>query len=313
MNHTVGWIFFHLLVFFLLFLDLKVFHRKAHAVKVREAVGWSAFWIFLALCFNAGVYYFLGRQAALEFLTGYVLEKSLSVDNLFVFLLIFSAFKVPATYQHTTLFWGIVGALVMRAIFIFSGVALIHKFHWIIYLFGAFLIFTGAKLFFEKEKEFVPSQNIAVRLFRKLMPVTHDYHGVKFFIREHGKLAATPLFIVLLVIETTDVIFAVDSIPAILSITTDSFIVYTSNIFAILGLRALYFALAGMMQIFHYLHYGLGMILVFVGVKMVSADFFEIPIGVSLGVIAAILAVSMIVSAIFPKRESPAGPHEIQG
>ncbi len=302
--HTVGWIFFHVLVFILLFLDLKVFHRKAHAVHVKEALGWSAFWIFLALCFNAGVYYFLGRQAALEFLTGYLLEKSLSVDNLFVFLLIFSCFKVPAVYQHKTLFWGIIGALMMRAIFILTGVTLIHKFHWMIYLFGGFLVFTGIKLFFEKEKEFVPEKNLAIRLFRKLMPVTSIYHEAKFFIKEHGKLTATPLFVVLIVIETTDVIFAVDSIPAILSITTDPFIVYTSNIFAILGLRALYFALAGMMEMFHYLHYGLGTILVFVGGKMLAADYFHIPIGVSLAIIGAILLASIVFSLIFAKAKS---------
>lgn len=296
-----GWIIFNAVVIVLLVLDLVVFHRKSHVISVREALWWSAFWIGLALAFNVGVYYVLGGDLALKFFTGYILEKSLSVDNLFVFLLIFSYFKVPAQYQHNVLFWGILGALIMRAIFIFFGVALIHHFHGIIYIFGAFLVYTGIKLIFEKEKEVHPEKNPVLKLVRRIMPITPDYDGQKFFVRRNGKLFATPLLIVLLVVETTDVVFAVDSIPAILAITTDTFIVYTSNVFAILGLRALYFALAGLMVMFRYLHYGLGAILAFVGIKMLIADFYKLPIGVALGVIAGILTLTIIVSL----RETP--------
>jgi tellurite resistance protein TerC len=296
-----AWVGFNAVVVVLLVLDLVVFHRHSHVIKVKEALLWSAFWIALALVFNVGLYFTMDADHALKFFTGYVLEKSLSVDNLFVFLLIFSYFKVPAQYQHNVLFWGILGALVMRAIFIFCGVALLHHFHWVIYVFGAFLVFTGFKLVFEKEKEVDPSKNPVLKLFRRFMPVTAGYEGDRFFVRHAGRLHATPLFIVLLVVETTDVVFAVDSIPAILAITTDSFIVYTSNVFAILGLRALYFALAGLMGMFRYLHYGLGAILAFVGVKMLIADFYKIPIGLALGVIAGILALTILVSL----RETP--------
>jgi len=297
------WILFNLFVFGMLILDLAVFNRHPHEIKIKEAVAWSVIWIALALAFNLGVYFFRGSEAALKFLTGYVLEKSLSVDNLFVFLLIFSYFHVPASYQHKVLFWGILGALVMRALFIAGGIALLHYFHWIIYVFGAFLILTGIKLAFEKDKEIHPERNPILKIFRRLMPVTQGYEKEKFFVKKDQKLFATPLFIVLLVIETTDVIFAVDSIPAILAITTDPFIVYTSNVFAILGLRALYFALAGMMQLFHHLHYGLAMILVLVGVKMLIADFYKIPIHIALLLIAAILGLSVIASILWPKRE----------
>jgi tellurite resistance protein TerC len=277
-----------------------VFHRKAHVVKIKEALIWSAVWITLALLFNLGIYFWRGEVAALEFLTGYLLEKSLSVDNLFVFLLIFSYFRVPALYQHKVLFWGILGALIMRAIFIAAGVTLITKFHWVIYVFGAFLIFTGIKMALQKGKEIHPEKNPVLKLFRRMMPVTGDYEGGKFFSKLEGRRTATPMFIVLLVVETTDVVFAVDSIPAILAITYDPFIVYTSNVLAILGLRALFFALAGIMQLFHYLHYGLSLILVFIGVKMLIADIYKIPITIALAVVAGILLFSVIASLMRP-------------
>lgn len=287
----------------MLFLDAAVFHRKAHEVKFKEALLWSAFWISLALLFNVGIYFYKGKEAALQFLAGYLIEESLSVDNLFVFLLIFSYFRVPHLHQHKILFWGILGAQVMRAIFIFAGVALIHQFHWIIYLFGAFLVFSGFKLFFEKDKKVDPEKNIVLRVFKKFFPVTHSYHDGKFFIREAGRWVATPLFVVLLVIETTDLLFAVDSIPAILAITKDPFIVYTSNIFAILGLRALYFALAELMKLFHHLHYGLGAILIFVGVKMLLESVWNIPIAAALGFIVVTLIVSVISSIMCPAEK----------
>jgi tellurite resistance protein TerC len=299
-NHTLGWIIFNLFVLAMLVLDLKVFHGHAHEVKIKEALVWSVFWIVLSLMFNLGIYFWMGSKPALEFLTGYLIEKSLSVDNIFVFLLIFSYFGVSPLYQHKVLFWGIIGALVMRAILIFAGVALIERFHWIIYVFGAFLIFTGVKLAMEKDKEIHPEKNPALIFFRRLVPITEGYENDKFFIKRAGRLMATPLFVVLIVVETTDVVFALDSIPAILAITLDPFIVYTSNVFAILGLRALYFALAGLLQLFHYLHYGLSAILVFVGAKMLLSNFYHIPVGVALGVVAGILALSVIASIIRP-------------
>jgi len=302
LNHPIGWIIFNAFVFLMLFLDLKVFHAKAHEIRIKEALLWSVFWTVLALLFNGGVYFFMGRDAGMKFFAGYLLERALSFDNLFVFLLVFTYFKVPGPIQHKALFWGIIGALVMRALFIMGGIALIHAFHQVMYVFGAFLIYTGFKLLVQKDKEMDLGKNPAVLLFRRFMPVTEDYHGEKFFVREKGRLHATPLFVVLLLIESTDVIFAVDSIPAILGVTTDPFLVYTSNIFAILGLRALYFALAALMKIFQYLNYGLSLILTFVGVKMLIAGFYEIPIGFSLGVIAGILALSMALSLLFPKK-----------
>lgn len=298
LNQILLWSGFGLFVIAMLALDLAVFHKKAHEVKIKEALMWSAIWIALALFFNLGVYIHKGPDTALRFLTGYLLEKSLSVDNLFVFLLIFQYFHVSHKYEHKILFWGIVGALVFRALFIAAGITLIHKFHWIIYVFGAILIWTGFKLALEKEKEVEPEKNVVLKVFRKLMPVADRYEGEKFFIRKDGKIFATPLFVVLLVIETTDVIFAVDSIPAILAITTDPFIVYTSNVFAILGLRALYFALAGVMQMFKHLHYGLAAILVFVGIKMIISEHYKIPIWISLSVIAFILCISIIASTL---------------
>lgn len=297
------WVLFNLFVVLMLVIDLGVFNRRAHTVKVKEALLLSALWIGLALIFNAGIYYWVGKPAALEFLTGYIIEKSLSVDNLFVFLLIFSYFKVPSAYQHRILFWGILGAIVMRAIFIFTGVALIHKFSWIVYVFGAFLIFTGIKLVVQKEKEIRPENNIVLKLFKKIMPINGSIDEGRFFKKMDGRIFATPMFVVLLVIETSDLIFAVDSIPAILAITKDTFIVYTSNVFAILGLRALYFALAGVMDMFHYLNYGLALILSFVGVKMIVANFYKIPTGIALGTVAGILMLSILVSMIWPKAE----------
>lgn len=300
---SVVWISFLAFVILMLALDLGVFHRKAHEIKLREALIWSAVWISLALIFNYGVYVFMGKQKAMEFLTGYVIEKSLSIDNLFVFIMLFAYFKVDVKYQHKVLFWGILGALVMRAIFIFAGVALINKFHWIIYVFGALLIFTGIKMVFQKEEQINPERNPLVRLFKKFFPFTNEDQDGKFFVKKNGKRFATPLFVVLLIVEFTDLIFAVDSIPAILAITNDTFIIFTSNVFAILGLRALYFALAGITQYFHYLKYGLAAILVFVGVKMTIVDLYKIPIVTSLLVISGILVISVIVSVLFPKKE----------
>lgn len=296
------WIGFNVFVLAMLALDLGVFHRKAHEIKFKEALTWTAVWIALALVFNVIVYRLWGSQVGLQFLTGYLIEKSLSVDNVFIFLLIFTYFKVPAKYQHEVLFWGIIGALVCRAIFITVGITLLEHFHWLIYVFGAFLVFTGIKLAMEKNKEIHPERNVVLRLFRRMMPVTDQYQGGKFFVRKDGRTWATPLFVVLLVVETTDVIFAVDSIPAILAITKDPFIVYTSNVFAILGLRALYFVLAGVMEKFHHLHYGLAAILGFVGVKMLVSELYKIPVAVSLGFIAAALAVSIAASLVWPQK-----------
>jgi tellurite resistance protein TerC len=287
----------------MLVLDLGVFHRRAHTVKFREALAWSAAWIALAAIFAVIIFFWHGRTPALEFATGYVIELSLSVDNLFVFLLIFRFFQVPAIHQHKVLFWGILGALIMRAVFIAAGVGLIVRFHWIIYVFGAFLVYSGIKLFFQKEAEIHPEKNPILRLFRRWVPVTKEYVGNKFFVRSPG-LYATPLFIVLLVVETTDLLFAVDSIPAILAITRDAFIVYTSNVFAILGLRSMYFALAGMMEMFRYLHYGLSLVLIFVGAKMLLSHYFEIPTPVVLTVVAGVLAISVIASMANPKRNA---------
>lgn len=317
MEHiSIMWIGFNLFVLAMLALDLGIFHKTAHEVKMKEAISWTLVWISLALLFNAAIYYFWdwmapgslysNKEAALAFLTGYVIEKSLSVDNVFVFLMVFTYFHVPGVYQHKILFWGILGALVMRAVFIFAGVALITKFHWMIYIFGAVLIVTGIKMVTQKGKKLEPEKNPVIKMFRKFFPVSDQYHADHFFAKLNGRTVATPMFLVLLFIETTDVIFAVDSIPAILAITKDPFIVYTSNVFAILGLRALYFALAGIMNLFHYLHYGLSVILVFVGSKMMAADLFKIPIETSLLVIVAILALSVAASILFPPAKETA-------
>jgi tellurite resistance protein TerC len=292
------WIAFNLFVLGMLALDLGVFHRKAHTVSLREASVWSAVWIALAMIFNLGILFFWGHDKALEFLTGYVIEKSLSVDNLFVFLMIFQYFATPPQFQHRLLFWGIAGALILRAIFIATGAALLESFHWMIYIFGGFLVITGVRMLLEREEKLQPEKNPVVRLFQRWIPLSHSYHGQHFFVRLNGKTHATMLMLVLVVVETTDVIFAADSIPAIFAITRDPFIVYTSNVFAILGLRALYFLLAGIMQMFAYLKVGLSFVLVFVGAKMLVADVYEIPIGVSLATVGGILALSILVSLV---------------
>lgn len=285
-------------------LDLFVFHRKAHEVKVKEALLTSLFWIVLALIFNVIIYYWKGEQSAMEFLTGYLIEKSLSVDNLFVFILIFNYFGVAPKYHHKLLFWGVLGALVLRAIFILVGVALIAKFHFLIYIMGAFLIYTGIKMAFSHDNEIDPENNPLVKWASKYLPMKRTSEEGKFFVRENGKLFATPLFLVLIMIESTDVVFAVDSIPAILAISKDPFIVYTSNVFALLGLRALYFALAGIIQLFHYLHYGLSLILAFIGVKLVLSDIYHIDMKYALIGVGAILALSIIASLLFPKKDA---------
>ena len=300
------WIGFNLFVLLMLALDLGVFHRKAHVVSIKEATIWSVVWISLALVFNLGLYLFwdqlsptstyTNREAALAFFTGYLIEKSLSVDNIFVFVLIFTFFAVPAAYQHRVLFWGILGALIMRGTLIAVGATLLKEFHWIIYVFGAFLIFTGIRMALHRNEKMHPEQNPLVRLLRRVMPVTDNYEGDKFFIRRAGTLMATPLLLVLILVESTDLVFAVDSIPAIFAVTNDPFIVYTSNVFAILGLRSLYFLLAGVVDKFYYLKLGLSAVLVFVGTKMVLVDLYKIPVGASLGVIASILAISVIAS-----------------
>jgi tellurite resistance protein TerC len=296
-ERLILWIAFNVFVLGMLALDLGIFHRKAHAVSIKEASIWSALWILLALVFNLGIYFVWGQEKALEFLTGYVIEKSLSVDNLFVFLMIFQYFGTPAIYQHRVLFWGIVGALIMRAIFIATGAALLENFHWMIYVFGAFLIITGIKML-QGDAKLEPDKNPVVRLFQRWVPITNEYQGQQFFVRREGKIYATLLMLVLVVVETTDVIFAVDSIPAIFAITMDPFIVYTSNVFAILGLRALYFMLAGVMEMFVYLKVGLSFVLCFVGAKMLLGDFYRIPIGISLGVVGGILILSVVVSLL---------------
>ena len=300
------WIGFNVFVLALLAVDLGVFHRKAHAVSIKEATAWSIVWVSLAMIFNLGIYFTWGEQKALEFFTGYVIEKSLSVDNLFVFVMIFQYFSTPTEYQHRVLFWGILGALILRAIFIAAGSALLNQFHWMIYVFGAFLVFTGIKMLLQGDEKLKPERNPVVRLFERWVPMTREYHGQSFMIRTNGKTRATLLLLVLIVIETTDVIFAVDSIPAIFAVTQDSFIVYTSNVFAILGLRALYFMLAGVMQMFVYLKFGLSLVLCFVGAKMLLTDIYKIPIGASLAVIGTVLLLSIIASWWTTQRKSPA-------
>jgi len=297
------WILFNVFVLSMLALDLWVFHRPAHLIKFREAVAWSVTWIVLAMAFAVLVYFWRGRDSAVEFTTGYIIELSLSVDNLFIFLLIFRYFQVPGDHQHKVLFWGILGALAMRAVFIVVGIGLIQRFHWVTYIFGAFLVYSGIRLFGKKDAVLEPEKNPVLRLFRKCMPVTENYEGDKFFVRRGG-LYATPLLIVLLVVETTDLLFATDSIPAVLAITLKAFIVYTSNVFAILGLRSMYFVLAGMMEVFHYLHYGLSAVLIFIGAKMLTADYYPIPTLVALGVVAGALAISMLASVVHPQRKA---------
>jgi tellurite resistance protein TerC len=297
------WIGFTLFILAMLALDLGVFHRKAHVVRLKEAALWSGVWVSLALAFNAWVFWQFGSQKGLEFTTGYLIEKSLAVDNVFVFAVIFSYFAVPALYQHRVLFWGILGALVMRAIFIFAGAALLSAFHWIIYIFGAFLLLTGVKLLLKRNEHPNPEKNPVLRLLRRVMPMTNQYHGQRFTIMQNGRRLATPLLAVLLLVEATDLVFAVDSIPAIFAVTTDPFIVYTSNIFAILGLRSMYFLLAGVMDRFIYLKVGLGAVLVFVGTKMVLTDIYKVPIVASLLIIATLLTTSVVLSLWRTRRE----------
>jgi tellurite resistance protein TerC len=297
------WIGFVSFLALMLAIDLGIFHRKSHTVSFKESLGWTLVWIALAMIFAAIVYYWKGSDKAIEFITGYVIELSLSIDNLFIFILVFSYFHVPQQYQHKVLFWGILGALVMRVIFIFAGVALISKFHWIIYVFGAIIIVSGVKMLFQKDKKIEPEKNPLIRLVKKMIPVTNEYHGDQFFIKiKNGAWAATPLFIVLVFVEITDLIFAVDSIPAILAITTDTFIVFTSNAFAILGLRSLYFALAGMLNLFRFLHIGLSFVLIFIGLKMVLSDIYKVPIEYALLIVLSILLTSICASLILKKK-----------
>ncbi len=299
------WIAFILFIMLMLAIDLGIFHRKTHAVSFKESLAWTVVWIGLAMLFCAVVYFWKGPEKSIEFLTGYIIELSLSVDNLFVFILIFSYFHVPLQYQHKVLFWGILGALVMRVIFIFAGVALINKFHWIIYVFGSIIIISGIKMLSQKDTKIEPDKNPVIRLVKKMLPVTNEYHGDNFFVKiQNGILAATPLFIVLVFVEITDLIFAVDSIPAILAITTDTFIVFTSNVFAILGLRSLYFALAGMINMFRFLHIGLSFILIFIGLKMVCSNVYKIPIEYALVAVVSILLASIAASLIFKKKHA---------
>jgi tellurite resistance protein TerC len=304
MDQTWLWIGFNAFVLAMLAVDLLVFHKEAHEVHVREATAWSVVWIVLALIFGAGVYAFMGRQAGLQYFAGYVIEKALSVDNIFVFVLIFSLFRVPPAFQHRILFWGIIGALLMRGAMIAAGAYLIEQFHWILYLFGAFLVFTGIRMATQVEHDLDPNANPVIRILRRLLPVTSDYEGQKFFVRRavggHRRLFATPLFVVLVLVETTDLIFAVDSIPAIFAVTQDPFVIYSSNVFAILGLRALYFLLADVVHRFHYLRLGLALVLVFVGGKMLAADFYTVPIGLSLAIILSLLGLAIGASVWWP-------------
>ena len=302
----IFWVIFCIIIVVMLALDLGVFNKKSHEIKLKEALSWVAVWVSLAMIFNLIILFQFGKTKALEFLTAYVIEYSLSIDNIFVFIMVFSFFSVRKEYQHKVLFWGILGAVIMRAIFIFAGVALINKFHWIVIVFGGFLVFTGLKMLLQKEEAKVePEKNGLVRLLKKFLPVSDHFHGSSFFVKKEGKTYATPLFVVLLIIESTDLIFAVDSIPAVLAISKDTFIVFTSNIFAILGLRSLYFAISGIMGLFRFLKIGLALVLTFVGLKMLAAFFdFEIPVTISLSVIVSILLLSILASLIIKKGDS---------
>lgn len=305
MSEAGLWGIFVLVVTGIMALDLGILNRKSHEVKFKEALGWCTVWILTALAFNAGVLVWKGTDKAVEFLTAYVIEYALSVDNIFVFIVVFAYFQIPKKYQHKVLFWGILGAVVLRAVFIGVGVAAIHRFSWIMYVFGAFLVFTGVKLAVKKDEETNPENNLGVKILRRLMPVTHSFERGHFFARINGRLHATTLLVTLVVVEMTDVIFAVDSIPAVLAVSHDPFIAYTSNIFAIMGLRSLYFALSGVMDLFHFLRYGLSVILVFVGAKMLAADFVHLPPAASLGIIVGVLAVSIAASMLWPVKKHP--------
>jgi tellurite resistance protein TerC len=304
--HSIGTpvfvISFIVVILFLLAIDLGIFQRKAHEVRVKEAACWSIVWIALSLCFGFWIYHHFGRQQGLEFFAGYLIEYALSVDNIFVFILIFSYFAVPGRLHHRVLFWGILGALIMRAAFILAGAALINSFHWAIYIFGAFLIFTGGKIMLQGDAEVNPEQNPVVKLFQKLIPITSGFESGNFFLRDKGKWFATPLALVLVTVEATDLVFATDSIPAIFGVTQDAFIVYTSNVCAILGLRSLYFLLAAVIKRFTYLGTGLGLVLIFIGIKMLISGFLHIPIVWSLSIVAAILACSIVISVLFPPK-----------
>jgi len=299
------WGFFFALILGMLALDLGVFNRREHRVGLREALVWSVVWTIVALLFNLWIYYRFGSRIGLEFLTGYIIERSLSFDNIFVFVVLFNYFAVPAEYQHRVLFWGILGALVSRGIFIAMGTALLARFAWLIFVFGGFLVYTGIKILLQKETQVHPERNPVLKLFRRFVPLTSGYRGKRFFVRDDGRFKATPLMLVLVVVEATDVIFAVDSIPAVFGVTQNAFIVFTSNIFAILGLRALYFLLAGLMHKFQYLSYGLGLVLVFVGAKMLVHDWLDIPIEVSLAIVLGLLAAAIIVSLLDPFAPPP--------
>lgn len=313
MEHSLTlWILFNVFILAMLIVDLKVFNRKPHEISIKESLIWTGIWIAMAVIFGIGIYFFMGPQSSLDYFTGYLIEKSLSVDNIFVFLLVFTYFGVDSIYQHKVLFWGIFGALVFRFLFIMVGVALLEQFHWIIYIFGAFLVFTGIKLGLEKDKEIHPEKNPILKLVRRFIPITKDFHGPDFFIKRGSRIIATPMFVVLVVIETTDIVFALDSIPAIMAITRDTFLIYSCNAFAILGLRALYFALSGVMRLFHYLHYGLAFILVFIGIKMLIESFVHIPTLITLSVIVVTLTVSVIFSVKYPKEEELEIPDEIK-
>jgi tellurite resistance protein TerC len=299
------WILFNVFALAMLIIDLRVFHRPGHVVKFREALAWSLMYVVQAAAFAVILYFWQGRQSSLEFVAGYVVELSLSVDNLFVFLVIFNYFAVPDELQHRVLFWGILGALILRGIFIGAGVELIHRFHWLLYLFGALLVYSGIRVCLSGAHQVDPASNPIVKMLRKWIPVTTEYRGSRFFLRnpqDSGRLYATPLLVVLLVIETTDVLFAVDSIPAVLAITLKAFIVYTSNVFAILGLRSMFFAVSGLMKAFRFLHYGLAVILILVGVKMLLGDYVEIPIVVTLGSVAGVLLVAVVLSLVFSEK-----------
>ncbi len=314
MTGVWGWVGFNAVVLTLIAVDLLVFHRRPRHVSLKEAAVWSALWVGLSLTFSVFVFRFMGTTSALEFLAGYLIEYALSVDNIFVFVLIFGYFRIPMQYQHRVLLWGIMGALILRGAMIGAGAVLVSRFEWILYIFGAFLVFTGARMALQKaEDQYDPEENPILRLVRKVIPVTAEYHGQKFFVRapdETGalRLMATPLFIVLVLVETTDVIFATDSIPAIFAVTRDPFIVYTSNVCAVLGLRALYFLLAGIVDKFHYLKMGLSAVLVFIGLKMLGEQFVHIPIGVSLGVVALVLVTSVVASLLWPRHDLPSIP-----
>ncbi|MEM2368197.1 MAG: TerC family protein [Candidatus Bathyarchaeia archaeon] len=298
------WLIFGVVVFTALFLDLFVFHRNPHKISLKEALLLSVFWITLGLAFGVFVYFDRGYDRAVEYFTGYLLEKALSLDNIFVFILIFSYFKVPEEYRHKVLFWGVLGAIVFRAIFIFAGLELIKHFHWVVYIFGVILIVSAIKLLTTEEKEFHPEQTLVYRIAKRLIPLRPHNGDGRFFIKEGGRLYATPMFLALVFVESSDIMFAIDSVPAILAISKDPFVVYTSNIFAILGLRSLYFAAAGVLPLFHYLHYGLSFILGFIGVKMLISEFYKIPVEVSLLLIGSAIFLSVVASLVVKKKES---------